>query len=258
MGAVVNDITSQRARPQSLWEHEAIHVIGLSGGKDSTALALYMSEAEPRDYTYLFTPTGHELPEMTAWLEYLEELLGKKITRFTNKDRTLTDLIQIHNRLPNPWQRWCTRQLKIEPTIAWCVRNAPATLYVGLRADEEEREGIYGDLVRSEFPFRRLGWGIDEVWGYLQRRGVADLVPIRTDCYDCYDQQIREWWALWKYHPDLYEKACLEEDRTGGTFRSEGRDTWPAGLRLMAAEFEKGRKIRGGVEPKRSCRVCSL
>ncbi len=246
------------SRNISLWEDQAIHVVGLSGGKDSTALALRLAEVEPRDYTYLFTPTGHELPEMVAWLDHLEYLLGKKITRVTNKDRTLTDLIQIHGRLPNPNQRWCTRQLKIEPTIAWCVRNSPATLYVGLRADEDEREGIYGDLVHSDFPFRRWGWGIKDVWRYLAQRGVADMVPIRTDCYDCYDQQIREWWRLWKYHPELFEKACREEDRTGGTFRSPSRDTWPASLRLMAVEFANGRKIKGGVEPKRACRVCSL
>lgn len=234
------------------------HVIGLSGGKDSTALALWLAENEPRDYTYLFTPTGHELPEMDAWLLFLESLLGKPITRVTHKNRTLDDLIQIHNRVPNNRERWCTRQLKIEPTIAWCVRNSPVILYVGLRADEKEREGIYGNLVQSDFPFRRIGWSIDDVWGYLKQRGVAHMVPIRTDCYDCYDQQIREWWALWKYQPDLFEKACQDEDRTGGTHRSPSRDTWPANLRLMAVEFARGRKIRGGTEPKRKCRVCSL
>ena len=29
------------------------HVVGLSGGKDSTALALRLAEIEPRDYEYI-------------------------------------------------------------------------------------------------------------------------------------------------------------------------------------------------------------
>ena len=39
-----------------------IHVVGLSGGKDSTALALRLAETSPQDYVYLCTPTGDELP----------------------------------------------------------------------------------------------------------------------------------------------------------------------------------------------------
>lgn len=233
-------------------------VIGLSGGKDSTALALALNEKEPRDYDYICTPTGHELPEMHAWWSRLEVLLGKPIIRITNHERTLADFVQIHNALPNHRQRWCTRQLKIEPTIAWCVRNAPVTLYVGLRADEDEREGIYSDLVLSDYPFRRWGWGLTEVWGFLEEKGLKDCVPIRTDCYDCYGQRIVEWWRLWKFHPDLYEEACKREDQTGHTYRSPSRDTWPAGLRDLAKEFERGRKIRGGTDTRDVCRVCSL
>lgn len=235
------------------------HVVGLSGGKDSTALALRLAEMEPRDYSYICTPTGHELPEMKAWWERLESMLGKPLIRITNNERTLGDLIQIYNALPNQRQRWCTRQLKIEPTIAWCLRNSPCVNYVGLRADEEEREGIYGDHVKSDFPFRRWGWGIKQVWGYLQSLDLADEIPSRTDCYDCYDQRIAEWYRLWRDHPDKYELACQDEDRTGRTHRSPSRDTWPANLREMASQFASGRKIRGGTDAhKTRCRVCSL
>ena len=42
------------------------HIVALSGGKDSTALALRLAELEPREYVYVCTPTGDELPEMFA------------------------------------------------------------------------------------------------------------------------------------------------------------------------------------------------
>lgn len=237
----------------------AKHVVGLSGGKDSTALALMLNEREPRDYQYICTPTGHELDDMQAWWSRLEVLLGKPLIRITNKDRTLTDLIQIHNALPNNRQRWCTRQLKIEPTIAWCIRNSPVVMYVGLRLDEEEREGVYGTSIPQDYPFRRWGVGLSDVWDYLESKGLRSCIPVRTDCYDCYDQKIREWWRLWKFHPDKFWAAVAREDQTGFTYRSPTRDTWPASLRELAKEFESGRKIRGGVEDKQSrCRVCSL
>jgi hypothetical protein len=231
------------------------HVVGLSGGKDSTAMALCLAEVEPQDYTYIITPTGDELPEMVEHWKSLEELLGKPLVRITNNNRTLNDLIQIHNALPNHRQRWCTRQLKIEPTIAWCIRNAPAINYVGLRADEEEREGIYGDHVKSDFPLRRWGWGLKEVLGYLKERGIT--IPDRTDCARCYAQRLSEWKSLWLNHPDIYADAVRQEKETGRTFRSPNRDKWPAGLEELAKEFASGRKIRG--EDKiQACRVCTL
>ena len=42
------------------------HVVALSGGKDSTAMALRLAEVEPQEYRYICTPTGRELPAMEA------------------------------------------------------------------------------------------------------------------------------------------------------------------------------------------------
>ena len=210
------------------------------------------------DYEYLCTPTGDELEPMVAWWNRLESILGKPIIRLQAKAESLDNLIQIMNALPNHRQRWCTRILKIEPTIAWCIRNAPITMYVGLRADEEEREGIYGPYVKSVYPFREIGWTIDMVYYYLEQKGLRDCIPDRTDCARCYGQRIIEWWRLWKYYPDKYASAVAQEKMTGRTFRSAKRDTWPAGLAELAKEFERGRPIRGFKDDRQTCRVCSL
>lgn len=235
------------------------HVVPLSGGKDSTALALRLKEMEPRNYIYLCTPTGNELPEMFTHWARLEELLGVPITFVRTGDLTLESLIDRFNALPNGRQRWCTRMLKIEPCLAWMKDHKPCVSYIGLRADEDEREGMYGEQATYRFPLREWGWGVDDVWSYLAERGIC--IPRRTDCAWCYDQRIVEWKRLYEEHPELYEKAVALEERTGRTFRSPTRDTWPAKLTELRVEFVNGRAVRGEEQydkDKERCRACSL
>jgi 3'-phosphoadenosine 5'-phosphosulfate sulfotransferase (PAPS reductase)/FAD synthetase len=186
----------------------------------------------------------------------LERILGQPIIRVTNRSITLNGLIQIQKALPNHRQRWCTRILKIEPTIAWCLQNAPVLMHVGLRADEDEREGIYGDKVQSRFPFREWGWGIEDVRDYLKRRDI--VIPKRTDCGRCYHQRLSEWRDLWRDYPHLYWEAAAQEKQFGHTFRSPGRDTWPSDLTSLAREFSQGRKVRGDCNEGTICRACTL
>lgn len=231
------------------------HVVGLSGGKDSTALALRLVETEPRDYEFICNETGDELPEMQEHWHRLETVLGKPLKRIRH-ERDLNAEIEFQNMLPSVFARWCTRILKIEPTLQY-MRAAPegSVLYVGLRADEESRPGIYGDEITVDFPFRRWKWGLDNVVDYLNDKGVC--VPVRTDCAKCPYQRLGEWRDLHQQHPAIYMQAIALEKKTGATFRSPGRDSWPAPLDELAREFDAGRKLR---EYSRgtTCRVCSL
>lgn len=231
------------------------HVVGLSGGKDSTALALRLAEVEPRDYEYICNETGNELPEMKAHWDRLEEMLGKPIIRVRYK-HDLEDTIRQMKMLPSVFARWCTRVLKIEPTIEY-MNALPegSTLYVGLRADEEARRGLYGEDITIRFPMREWGWKEEDVWAYLDKRGVC--IPARTDCAWCPYQRLGEWRDLYTKYPVIWAKGVALEKELGATFRSPGRDTWPADMESLGKEFESGRKLR---EYKRNttCRVCSL
>jgi 3'-phosphoadenosine 5'-phosphosulfate sulfotransferase (PAPS reductase)/FAD synthetase len=79
------------------------HVLGISGGKDSAALAVYMRENFPElDIQYFFTDTGEELPEVYEFLGKLEGLLGKKIN-YLNPDRDFKFWLRHNgNFLPSP------------------------------------------------------------------------------------------------------------------------------------------------------------
>lgn len=235
------------------------HVVALSGGKDSTALALELRERHPEiPYVFLFTPTGDELPEMVEHLARLETLLETKITMVSNG--TLKSWIQHWKALPNFRQRWCTRVLKIEPCLAWLRAHQPAVLYVGLRADEEARQGLYSQDVETRFPFREWGWGLPQVLGSLQQRGIK--VPSKGgSCARCPFQRLDDWRWLHQHHPDIYADAEGDEAWTGQTFRSPGRDSKPAALRDLKGTFQLAMvdvEDEADEEGASACRVCRL
>lgn len=234
---------------------EPKHIVGLSGGKDSTAMALWLVENRPRDYEFICNETGDELPEMLAHWGKLERVLGAPLKRIRAED-DLVGLCEKQNALPNWRQRWCTRILKIEPTIAYMETLHPdSVLYVGLRADEEIRRGLYGEDLDVRFPLREQGWTEADVWRYLDKMGIT--IPDRTDCALCYYQRLDEWQSLYFHYPERYAKGVALEKATGHTFRSPGRDTWPADLESLGKEFASGRPVRKYNRGAR-CRVCSL
>lgn len=244
-----------------------LHIVGLSGGHDSSILSVLLKEREPRPYNYLCTPTGDELPEMFAHWRTMGERLGKRIIPIM--EATLKGLIDEYDALPNFRQRWCTRRIKIEPYAAFLVEQAklgPVVSYIGLRYDEPERAGgLYGhiDGVTSRFPLREWEMGEPEVQAELACRGI--VCPTRTDCARCYHQRLGEWFLLWLDNRDIFNDAMADEARTGHTFRTPGRDAWPTALKDLAAKFEAGeipatslnRMAREYMDAG-ACRACSL
>jgi 3'-phosphoadenosine 5'-phosphosulfate sulfotransferase (PAPS reductase)/FAD synthetase len=237
-------------------------IVALSGGKDSTCLALALKEKEPDDYIYVCTPTGDELPEMVDHWNKLEIILGQEILRITDPDYpTIYDLIDHFGALPNYHQRWCTRILKIEAIQSFYNENKPAKIYVGLRADEPTRVGnkLFDADIEQCFPLKEWGWGIKEVLKYLKQKNI--LIPRRTDCAMCFYQRIGEWWMLWKDYPTQFQKISNLEDKIGHTLMTPGKHkAWPHKLSDLAIEFSKGRMPREILSGNRkeTCRVCAL
>jgi 3'-phosphoadenosine 5'-phosphosulfate sulfotransferase (PAPS reductase)/FAD synthetase len=189
------------------------HIVALSGGKDSSAMALLLQEREPRNYSFVCTPTGDEFDDMVCHWQNLAKMLGAPLLPISG-GHSLSGLIRNYEALPNWRARWCTRQLKIEPFMDLLVQNAPAVSYVGLRADEPERQGgLYDDLpgVEMRFPLRDWEMTKADVWSYLEGRGID--VPRRTDCARCFFQTLGEWWILWRDHPEIYADAENQEEK---------------------------------------------
>ena len=58
------------------------HVLGISGGKDSAALAIYLNQRySDLNIEYYFCDTGKELKETLELVDRIESYLGKEIKR---------------------------------------------------------------------------------------------------------------------------------------------------------------------------------
>lgn len=212
-----------------------------------------------QEFIWVCTPTGNEPAAWYSHMKQLRERIGPIVP--VMYPGGLDALIQKWNALPNWRQRWCTRALKIETFAAFLMKNSPAVFYVGLRADEEEREG--GDYqnvpdVEMRFPMRDWGWREPDVWAYLEQQ--QQTVPRRTDCKLCFFQRLIEWYELWRDDPVGYTEGEHYESQTGYTFRSPGRDTQPTSLKDLRAKFETGWVPRDTRDPvsDMKCRVCRL
>ncbi|MDG1571398.1 phosphoadenosine phosphosulfate reductase family protein [Robiginitalea sp. M366] len=166
------------------------HVLGISGGKDSAALAIYLHEKYPQiDFEYYFCDTGKELDETYQLIEKLESYLGKSILKLENEE--LHGLNEdpfdyyykiFRGYLPSSQARWCTAMMKLKPFENF-VQNDPTLSYVGIRGDED-REGYISrqENIQSIFPFRKNIWSVDVLNLIFNPSNIDHIL----DCYNEY------------------------------------------------------------------------
>ncbi len=211
---------------------EVRHILGLSGGKDSTALAILLHKEFPQ-MEYFFCDTHKELPETYEYLDRIEARLGIKIQRLS-EERGFDHWLDVYSGfLPSPNSRWCTKQMKIIPLEKF-IGDDEAVSYVGIRADEN-RDGYVSTKsnITPVFPFKEQGLVKVDILKLLEDSGIG--LPdyyrwrSRSGCYFCFFQRKYEWVMLQENHPDLFDKAVQYEQQ-----HKDGRTyTWTQGETLL-------------------------
>lgn len=211
--------------------------MGLSGGKDSTALAFFLNQHP--DYAdlsieYFFCDTHKELPETYEYLDRIEARLGISINRLQS-DRGFDHWLDIYGGvLPSPKVRWCTKQMKIIPMEKF-IGDDKTISYVGIRADEK-RDGYISTKanISPVFPFKEHGLVKADILKILEESGIG--LPnyyewrSRSGCSFCFFQRKYEWVMLAERHPSLFAEAVRYEQN-----HSDGRGyTWTAGETLLS------------------------
>lgn len=254
---------------------ERRHIVNISGGKDSAALAIYLKRKHPEiPAEYVFCDTKCELPETYEFLDRLEALLGKKIERINafnylripEKDRNPFDILlkEVNgNYLPSARARWCTGALKIRPLETY-LEGSTSYSYIGIRGDEN-RDGYQGKKppvfshkpnIIPVYPFKDDSMGIEDIKDVLDSSGLG--MPTyynwrsRSGCYFCFYQQIGEWQRLKEHHPDLFEKAKEYESEQAGK-----NWTWVEGKTLDEVVSGEKRNIQP-IDQSNGCAICHL
>lgn len=167
-------------------ENKVRHVLGISGGKDSAALAIYLKDKYPQlDIEYYTCDTGKELDETYELIDKLEVYLGKKIQRLRAAENSSQDpfdhFYNVYGHyLPSSSSRWCTKKLKLDPFEDF-VGTDPVVSYVGIRGDEN-REGYISKKtnIQSIFPFRKNIWSEDVITKVLRNENIESILEIYT------------------------------------------------------------------------------
>ena len=209
------------------------HILSLSGGKDSTALAIYLRDRIP-ELEYVFCDTEKELDETYEYLSRLEAYLNRPIVYLKHDGKGFDELLQMRRGfLPSPKARWCTEYLKIKPFEKY-VGDDLCYNYVGIRADEPHRKGYISTKpnIIVRYPFVEDGITKQDVVRILEESGLG--LPVyyewrsRSGCYFCFFQQRIEWVGLLERHPELYEQAMRyerEDPETGERYTWVSRES---------------------------------
>jgi len=145
------------------------HILGISGGKDSAALSIYLKQKYPNlKIEYYNSDTGCELEETEDLISRLETYLGK-IVRLRAAENSSEPtpfhhfLKAMGGFLPSPQARWCTQKMKLAEFEKY-VGDDLAISYVGIRGDED-RDGYISSKpnIQAIFPFRRNIWSLDVI-----------------------------------------------------------------------------------------------
>lgn len=161
------------------------HVLGISGGKDSAALAIYLNKLYSKEelpIEYYTCDTGRELAETYVLIEQLEHELQVEVKKYqdrnyqsTNEDNPFDFFWKKYGGyLPAQNARWCTKNLKLAP-FETVIGDSPAISYVGIRGDED-REGYISTRqnIQSIFPFRRNIWSVDVINKVLHNSKIEE------------------------------------------------------------------------------------
>ena len=202
------------------------HILGLSGGKDSAALAVHMNQKHPDiDIDYFFTDTGYELKETYDFLNKLKTRLDKPIHYINPRNSFDYYLKKYNNFLPSATARWCTIEMKLKSMEAWLKPALDAgqeiITYVGIRYDERGRIGYKptNNLIKAKFPF---------IEDCIDKEGVMEILDSsglglpdyykwrsRSGCTFCFFQRRSEWIGLMENNPSAWEHAkSLEKQAT--------------------------------------------
>lgn len=229
---------------QELIDRGALFVINHSGGKDSQAMASFLSKTVPHDQLVIVHADLPEVDWEGCWQHVQNNSMGIDC-HMVRAGKTFFEMVEHRGMFPSAQHRQCTSDLKrapIEKFIRNYVSNRDCKIVVncmGIRADESparskqipfrfnERNSKNGREWYDWLPI--FEWDIESVWAEIesvgQKRHYAyDLGMSRLSCVFCIMSNKADIRIAAKNNPELFKRYVETEERLGFTLLMSGKE----------------------------------
>lgn len=162
---------------------KTLNHFGLSGGKDSTALALWALHESGYSRESILASvcdTGNENEYTYRYLYWLSRKIGVRF-HWIKPPLGFYDLARKKKRFPSTKARFCTTELKIKPTQVYIESllqsGFEVLLHSGVRAAESPdrakyKQRDYSEIYDCDLYLPLLDWSLSDVWAIHDRYGV--------------------------------------------------------------------------------------
>lgn len=216
-------------------------VASVSGGKDSAATSLYLTELGI-EHVRVFADTGWEHPATYDYLRGpLTAVLGP--IEEVRAPLTLPELVRKKGMFPSRMRRYCTTELKVKPLAAFVRGFDEAINAVGIRAAESQARASaemweWSETFDCDVWRPIVRWTEEDVIAIHRRHGLAPnplylLGASRVGCWPCIHARKAELRLVSETDPgridqiramehDVGEAARARYEARGETFETLG------------------------------------
>jgi len=180
--------------------------LSYGGGVNSTAMLLLLHD-EGQEFESIYVDHGCDWPETR---EYVRMIAEKYPITILKTPETLYEYAWRYEMTPYMKTRWCTKLFKVK--IINDYVGKPSFQLIGFSSDEAHRAKLsYNEGIENRFPLIERDIDREKCKEIIQDHSLP--IPIKSGCYFCPMQRIKQWKDLRRKHPDLFCKVEQLEKR---------------------------------------------
>jgi 3'-phosphoadenosine 5'-phosphosulfate sulfotransferase (PAPS reductase)/FAD synthetase len=221
-------------KPSPLPSGKDIYILSFSGGKDSTAMLLYLLKEKGLRPYVVFCNTSNETQDTYQYIDYVSALIeswGFSPIIKLKGEFSFYSLAKYKKRFPSIKARFCTEVLKILPQMLWIEDQG---LEIPIIVTGIRREESFARLKRQEWELSSRVYG-QRLWNPIIERSAKEIFDIhkkygveintmyqrgfkRVGCFPCVNIGRYELILLDNFYPERVAEIAQQEKKLGSTY----------------------------------------